>query len=401
MLLDFLRLSVNSLRHRKKRSWLTVIGTMIGIMAVVSLVSIGEGLESSVASEINELGGDKVFVTESSNTASRFSRDSFRLTEEDLDAVRSARGVENAVGTVSASADSSYGDDEERLSIRGLPTGRNREIAKEIYGLEVEKGRYLAQSDTGSVLIEKGAAEDTYEEEVVLNSDLEINGTEYRVVGIFTGSQAVGNLDGVVMPVESAREVAGKDDSFDLIAAEIGESSAAGDVADRIASQLRDRRGTEKGGERFTVRTAQDVIRSFKDQIQIIRAVVLGIGAISLLVGSVGIMNTMYTAVAEREEDIGVMKAVGATRKQILAVFLIESGMIGASGGLIGAVTGVGVSYGAGFVIREQLPLPFQPLVSPELVAGATAFSFLVGSISGALPAVKAARKEPVEALRD
>ena len=111
-------------------------------------------------------------------------------------------------------------------------------------------------------------------------------------------------------------------------------------------------------------------------------------------------MNTMYTSVTERTREIGVMKALGATRKQILTLFMIESGIVGMIGGLIGATVGIGISYLAGIAIQQTVSISFSPYVSPALIAGSIFFSFVVGIVSGTLPARKASKKEPVEALR-
>lgn len=400
MFLDFFRLSFNNLRHRKRRSWLTIIGTLIGIMAVVSLVSIGQGLENSVSSELEELGGDKIFVSAGGGISGRFSDTTFGLDENDLAAVKRVKKVEGVVGGISGSVEARYRRDSETPSLRGISTGRYSELAREIYNIEVVKGRYLTQGDSGTVLVAEDAKKEAFDEEVILNSKVEINGSDYEVVGVVSTSQTVGNFQGLIAPMDEARKVLNRPEGFDFITAEISVGSKASKVADSISKEVREERGVEEGEETFQIQTAQDIIESFQNQLTIIRAVLLGIGGISLLVGGVGIMNTMYTSVAEREKEIGVMKAVGATKKQILSLFMVESGIVGMIGGLLGATVGIGISYIAGTLIKQTVSIPFTPYVSIELILGAILFSFVVGMISGVLPAFKAARKEPVEALR-
>ena len=200
--------------------------------------------------------------------------------------------------------------------------------------------------------------------------------------------------------MEKARAILDKNEEYDMITAQIRPGFTPEESAEEIRENLRNQRGVEEGEESFEVRTAEDIIRSFNNQLNIIRTVLIGIGAISLLVGGIGIMNTMYTSVTERTREIGVMKAVGATKKQILGLFMIESGIFGMIGGLIGATVGIALSYIAGALIRQTVSIPFTPYVSVELIAGSVIFSFVVGVISGTLPARKAAKKEPVEALR-
>lgn len=397
MFLDYFRLSINNLRHRKRRSWLTIIGTLIGIMAVVSLISIGQGLENSVQSELEELGGDKVFISPGGGVSGRFSDTTFELTEDDLEAVRRTQSVEVAEGMISGNSQVAFRRQTEYMTVVGFPA---TEDAGEVYGIENTEGRSLRPTDTGAVLVEKDESEETFDEEILLRSSLGIDGEEYNVVGKYTTSDAVSGMSGLLMPIERAREVLDKEDEYDQITAEIREGYTPEEATEEIRRNLRNERGVEEGDETFNVRTADDIIRSFNNQLSIIRGVLLGIGGISLLVGGIGIMNTMYTSVTERTREIGVMKAVGATKKQILALFMVESGMVGMIGGLLGATVGIGLSFIAGVAIRSSVSIPFQPYVSIELILGSVFFSFIVGMISGALPARKASNKEPVEALR-
>jgi putative ABC transport system permease protein len=401
MFLDFFRLSLNSLRHRKRRSWLTIIGTLIGIMAVVSLVSIGQGLENSVSGELRELGGDKIFVMPGGGISGRFSDTTFQLTENDVSTVRNTRGMEGAVGLLQGNILAEYGEESKYIGFNGLPvTGEERDLARRFNDIEIQSGRYLRGSDTNALVVEEDFAEGTFEEELRIRSDIEINGTEFTVVGVFESSSSFGPREQVKMPIETARELLGRPDSFDVVLGQVGEGFEPTGVGEDVQRNLRNERGVEEGEETFNVRTAEDILRSFNNQLSIIRGVLLGIGSISLLVGGIGIMNTMYTAVTERTREIGVMKAVGATRRQILALFMIESGIVGMIGGLLGATVGIGLSFIAGAVIRNTVAIPFQPYISMELIAGSIFFSFIVGMISGVLPARKASKKEPVEALR-
>jgi len=398
---DYFRLSAGALRNRGKRSWLTVIGTLIGITAVVSLVSIGQGLERSVENELLELGGNKLFITPGGGPASGFTDSSFGIGQDELETVRGVNGIDTAVGGLSGAVRAEFREDRELVELRGLPTGRNLREAKEVFGLETVSGRYLSSGDTSSVVVESEEAENLFEDEVILRSDVALNGTDFNVVGKIETSDSIGNFQGFAMPIDKAREVLDREEGFDIIFAEALAGSEVPEVKSDVARELRNLRGSEKGEESFRIQTAQDIIESFQSQLSIIRSVLLGIGAISLLVGAVGIMNTMYSSVIEREKDIGVMKAVGATRKQILLLFTVESGMVGFVGGLMGAGLGLAISWLAGALIRSSLPLPYSPYISPGLIAGAVAFSFVVGMISGLLPAYKASRKRPVEALSD
>ncbi|QKQ98335.1 FtsX-like permease family protein [Candidatus Nanohaloarchaea archaeon] len=396
---DYFRLAVRNISHRKKRSWLTIIGTMVGILAIVSLLSIGQGLENSVQGELQELGGNKVFISPGGNSlSSRFTSSTAKLTDESLRTIENTRGVDEAVGLVSSSIIASYGDESSYFSVTGLPTGTSAGLAKEASGLEVVEGRYLRDNDRYSILVSQSATENRFEDELHLRSKLSINGTDYRVVGIVETSGTASS--GIIMQMETARKVLDKEDTYDQIIARVDPGYQPAEVEENIRASLRQNRGLRKGEEDFTTRTAADIISSFQSQLALIRGFLVGLGAISLLVGGVGIMNTMYTSVTERTQEVGVMKAVGATNWQILRIFLIESGIIGLVGGFFGVVAGLGISFAASEIISQQVGLEMTPGASPQMILGAMAFAFVIGTLSGFLPARKAAKMNPVDALR-
>ncbi|MFB6202919.1 MAG: ABC transporter permease [Candidatus Nanohaloarchaea archaeon] len=398
-MLDSFRLVIRNLRYRKKRSWLTIIGTFVGILAIVALISIGQGLESSVRSEFKELGGDKVFISPGgSSLSSRFTASNSKLRSDDLRTVRNTRGVSEATGIISSSKQISYSGETEFLTVLGLPTGPGAELVRETQGVEILRGRYIRRTDSYNVLVTSQAARNAFSEEIYLRSKIEINGSEFRVVGIVEQT-GTGGAD-IYMEMEKARKITGKENVYDQIIARTAEGFPPSEVQQNVRESLRQARNLERNEEDFTTRTAADIIDSFQSQLSLIRGFLVGLGTISLLVGGVGIMNTMYTSVAERTREIGVMKAVGATNWQILRIFLIESGIIGLTGGLLGVIGGLGVSYVASEIISSRIGIQMTPGTSPELILGSLAFAFLVGTISGFLPARKAAKLEPVEALR-
>lgn len=172
-------------------------------------------------------------------------------------------------------------------------------------------------------------------------------------------------------------------------------------VAENIAAEMRRDRNQDEGKEDFEIQTPQQLLQTFSTIISIVQAVVIGIAAISIIVGSIGIMNTMYTAVLERVREIGIMKATGARNSHILTLFLFESGIIGLAGGAIGAAIGIAIGKGVELVASHALgPNLLQAYFPWYLILGALSFSFLLGVISGALPALQASRLRPVDALR-
>lgn len=398
-MLQFFSLAVRNIRHRKKRSLLTILGTLVGILAIVALLSIGQGLENSVQSQFQELGGDKVYISPGgSSIASGFAASTAKLDDSDLQVVRNTRGVEEAAGIVSGSPSARYSGEVGTLSVTGMPADETGDLILETNGLEIVEGRFLRPTDTFNIIITESAAEDSFSSEIGLRTSLGINGTDYRVVGIVESGGRPGGS--IYMQIDAARELTGKEDEYDEITARIGGGYEPSEVEENIRQNLRNHRNVEEGSEDFTTNTASDIVDSFQSQLSLIRWFLVGLGAISLLVGGVGIMNTMYTSVTERTQEIGVMKAVGATKWQILTVFLLESSIIGLLGGILGTGLGLGISFAASSIISQQIGLQMTPGAGPMLIAGALTFAFIMGAVSGFLPARKAAKKNPVEALR-
>jgi len=172
-------------------------------------------------------------------------------------------------------------------------------------------------------------------------------------------------------------------------------------VAETIERKLRRSRGEKEDQETFTVQTSEQLAQTFQSIFAVIQAVFVGIAAISLVVGGIGFMNTMYTAVLERTKESVTMKAVGAKNSDILYIFLFESGLLGLVGGSIGILLGVGIAKAVEYIATVQLGTVFlQAAFGYELILGALLFSFVVGSASGVLPAIQAAKLKPADALR-
>lgn len=397
MFLDFLKLALRNIRHRKRRSWLTILGTMIGILAIVALVSIGQGLENSVQQEVQDIGGNKVFISPGGGAMQRFTGTTSVLTEDDLQAVRNTRGVHQAASVITGNVLADYQGESNYMTIRSGPLEGKEDIIREVDALTVEEGRFMRPADTTNIVLTRSTAEDSFDEELAVGSRIEIMDTKFRIVGIVSRGLSTGG--GVYMNIDRARDILNRSEGYDSMVAEAQSGVEPSEVEERIQRNLRRSRDVEEGEEDFSTRTAEDIIRSFNNQLAIIRGVLLGIGAISLLVGAVGIMNTMYTSVVQRTREIGVMKAVGATKRQITVLFMIESGIIGAIGGIIGALAGIGISKLAAGFISQGLGLEFSAYIGANLLFGSIVFAFLVGMLSGVLPARKAARLEPAEAL--
>jgi putative ABC transport system permease protein len=205
----------------------------------------------------------------------------------------------------------------------------------------------------------------------------------------------------IYIPMKGAQELFDIKDEYITAIVKVKPNYETEKVAEDIEDALRKDRGLDEGEEDFQVQSLEQMMEATGIVLDAVQWVVIGIALISLFVGGIGIMNTMYTSVLERTQEVGVMKAVGARNTDILLLFLIESGTIGMVGGGVGCLIGIAISKGFEYIAVSQFDIVLiKASITPELILGALAFSFLIGSISGGLPARQAAQLKPVDALR-
>jgi len=403
MIKDYFRLAFQSVRKRKMRSWLTMIGIFIGIAAVVALISLSQGLQNAIAEQFVSLGSDKVIVQAiSSGFGPPGTGAEVPLTKKDLELIEKIKGVDNVIGRLVRSAKMEYKDEVKYSYVVSMPK-ENEDIALtiEVNNYQVGQGRLLKKGDKFVALVGSGFAEDFFEESLLLRDQIKIEGVDFKVIGILKKSGNPQQDETIVIPEEALRSILGIGEIFDLIPAKISGGENMNLVVGRIEKALRKHREVEEGKEDFTVDTPENILATLTTILLIVQGVLVGIAAISLVVGGIGIMNTMYTAVLERTKEIGIMKATGARDRQILFLFLVESGMLGMFGGLIGVSLGFGISklveyvafqiYGS-FLIKASF--------NPWVLFGALMVAFIVGGASGVFPARQAALLKPVDALR-
>lgn len=400
MIEEYAKMSYRSIFRRKRRTALTVIGIFIGISAVVSLVSLGQGLESSIEKEFESIGANKVFINPGGSFQGGGAQASVKLDNQDIITVRSTRGIARAEGALFMNTGVSVGEQSTFLPIIGAPTGENQDLVMESWAMEIGEGRMIRDTDRYNAVLGSTVAKQTFEDELGIRSTININGEKHRVVGILkpTGDPSIDTA--VILPLEHSRTLMDRDDTYDWIFAEVDDGFTASDVTEDIERDMRQQRGLEEGEETFTVSTQEDLVASFSSILDIVSGVVIGIASISLFVGAVGIMNTMYTSVSQRTREIGVMKAIGAQNEQIMLLFIMESGAIGFLGGLTGLIFGVSLSWIASIGASQFASLTIRPYLGPELLIGSLFFSTVLGILSGVLPARRAAGLEPAEALR-
>jgi len=376
-----------------------MIGIFIGIALVVSLLSLGSGLQEAMNEQFEMMGTNIIMIMPGAGIESMLGS-AVPITEHDVCVIKEVRGVDVVGGLVTKIAKTEFKNEIQYTWVSGFPQDESRKIIEDMQQMKLESGRDLRETDKYKVIVGYMVAHgDFFEKEVKIRDKILINNQEFEVVGTL---EPIGNPQddsSLLIPLKTANDLFDTDD-YIMIMARAKDGFDTGDVAENIKEELRDDRELDEGDENFAVQTMEQMKDSYAVVLDLLQIFLIGLAAISLLVGGVGIMNTMYTSVLERTNEIGVMKAIGARNNDIMSIFLIESGILGAVGGIIGCAIGLGISKLVEIAVRTQGLEYLKASTAPEIIIGAIAFSFIVGALSGALPAMQAAKLKPVDALR-
>ena len=404
MIQDYFWLAFRSIRNRRMRSWLTMIGIFIGVAAVVALISLGQGLQDSISAQFATIGIDKVIIQgKSGGFGPPGSFSAGKITDDDVKLVKKVSGVEMASGRLIKTATLVFDNEQQIRAVVSLPNNdREAELIKSANNYKLKAGRMLKSSDKDKVVLGYNYGYGKlFTKPVLAGNKVMINGKKFEVIGILAKLGDPFRDAAAIMNQDAMNELFNADRELSTIVAQAKKGQDINKVTGDIEKAMRKDRGQKEGKEDFEIQTPQQFLQTFTTIISIVQAVVIGIAAISILVGAVGIMNTMYTSVIERTKEIGIMKATGARNEHILMLFLTESGMLGLAGGAIGVAIGVSIGKLVQFGAEKALGSPLIQASFPlYLILGALLFSFIIGAASGALPAMQASRLKPVDALR-
>ena len=404
MLRDYFSLAAENLKTRKLRTWLTMIGIFIGIAAIVSLISLGQGMKDAITSQFQSLGSDRLTIqAKGIQFGPPGSNVVVPLTKDDIKVIEKVNGVDSVSGRLIQTAVATFEKKNKVTWFVDAPSdSKQRALFNDILKPKTSSGRFLLTSDKYKVVVGNDySTSPLLGKEVIAGDKIEVNGQQFEIVGIL---EKKGNPQfdlAIYMNEEVLRDVTNTPDKVSMITVRINKGKDLNRMADTITRALRRARNEAEGKETFQIQTPEQTLGAVNTILTIVQAVLIGIASISLLVGGIGIMNTMYTSVLERTKEIGIMKAIGAKNSDVLLIFLIESGFLGLLGGIIGLTLGILISKSVEIIATNVLGTGLlKASISIYLLAGALLFSFLIGSISGVLPAIQASKMTPVKALR-
>ncbi|HEB81672.1 MAG TPA: FtsX-like permease family protein [Gammaproteobacteria bacterium] len=393
---DFFHLTSSSLIAHRMRSFLTGLGIAVGIAAVVLLTSIGEGVHQFVLSEFTQFGTTLVAINPGKATTSGTSMGVFGtvrpLTIEDSEALKRLPYARAVVPVVQGNAEVEAGNRRRRTTIYGVGSQM-----PEAFSLRVRSGRFLPEDDPiaprAFAVLGSKLRQELFAEQNPLGKRITIGGSRYRIIGVMESKGTVLGFDlddTVFIPAARAQSLFNKDTllEIDLL---YDKDAPVDKVVEGIKSILLARHGRDD----VTITTQEQMLDVLGSVLDVLTFAVAAIGGISLLVGAIGIVTIMTITVNERTNEIGVLRALGAKRSQVLGLFLGEAIVLAAIGGLSGLVLGIGIAQ------LLHIALPALPVHTPVLyVVLAEVVAVVIGLAAGVLPARRAALLDPVEALR-
>ncbi len=412
-----LKLAVNILMHSKLRSWLTVIGIVIGIAAVVAIVSIGEGMQQNVESHLGGFGADIVTISHGGGRASAgfrggpppppgeqggtaTSTEAENLTKKDVLVLQSIDGVKLIQGTVSGQGEVYYLGEKATISIGGV----DPLVWKAMTTSELESGRFLGPSDY-NVVVGNSIAENTFKQPLIVNRMITIEGNAFKIVGILQESGTFGEDDRrIIMPIEAARETledAGEEE-FDSITIKAENADDVEQIMAEAEQKLLISRHLTESKKDFRISSPKSMQETITSVTQTMSLFLEAIAAVSLLVGAVSIANTMFTSVLEKTREIGIMKAIGAKNGDIMMIFLLNSAIIGLIGGIFGICLGSAISSLLPLLGMQLMGMggEMTTVITPLLLMYAVLLAMGISMAAGVIPAYRASKLKPVDALR-
>jgi putative ABC transport system permease protein len=395
--------ALESLTSNKVRSGLTMLGIIIGVAAVIAMMSIGSGAQAAITNQISSIGTNLLYVKSGGDADYPQA-----ITLEDAAAIAepaNAPSVSQVAAVLQGQVEAAVPGIQTNTSLVGV-TPEFFQVQK----VDVAEGQMISQMHVDDysavVLLGSDVATTLFDKTTdLIGEKVRLNGQVFKVIGVLAskGGNGLGNSDDrVLVPLSTARlRLVQRDqsDEVDMLYVQASSADATTSAKEEVSQILRARHRKNLGTDDFDILSTQDLLDTMNQVTGILTAFLGGIAGISLLVGGIGIMNIMLVTVTERTREIGLRKAIGARKADIRVQFIVESAMISLAGGVIGILLGWGISWLIG-QIASSLGTSLTPVIKFSSVLMATTFSAAVGLFFGLYPASRAANLQPVEALR-
>jgi len=401
---EYFYIALRGLRTRSLRSWLTILGIVIGVFLIISLLSLSEGLKSTINKQLQALGGEMVMVMPGGDEdfLSGMIFGGAKLEKADLEAIKKAEGVDTVIGYSYTGTPARYKKEAKQIAIAGLdPWKESLEIMTVFQGWSLAEGRWPSKGN--QILIGSHVADGIFSKKVKVESEMVIKGRKFEVAGVLKslGNQQDDSM--VYMDMNVYQGLTGEKRgtaAYAMAKLEKGvDENVVAEAIEEALEKTRKRRfGTDEAD--FSVITSERMGDITGTILGIIQFVIIGFASIAILVGGIGITNTMFTSVREKTREIGIMKAIGAKNSAVLSIILFEAGIIGLLGGIGGTLLGSILAVGINYYGQTNPAFYFTTSVSPGLIIFGLAFSFFIGCAAGFFPARSATKLKPVEALR-
>jgi putative ABC transport system permease protein len=401
MIWNAILLALSAIRRNTMRSVLTVLGIIIGVAAVIAMVTLGNGATASVAAQINNLGQNVLILMpgQQRDAMSGLREQSKLFEESDVNALGSdVTGVRSVAPTASQSMQAIYGNANWSTTVYGVDNAYF-----DVRNWDIQSGREFTDAEirTGAAvcIIGTKVRKQLFDQQDPVGTNIRLQAISCQVIGLLKskgqGGMGMDQDDLVLVPLQTFQRRISGDRKVSSVQLGVSSDSDAKSVQNEVVALMRQRRGIQPGQEDdFMVMNSDEFLTTMTSTMNVLTALLSAIAAISLLVGGIGIMNIMLVSVTERTREIGIRLAVGAFDNDVMIQFLVEAVVLASLGGLIGIILGLGAS----FVGCLLMKLSFTP--NPTIALIAFVFSALVGVVFGFFPAQKAARLDPIEALR-
>lgn len=388
--------ALNLVINSKLRSWLTIIGIVIGVASVISIVAVGDGMEAEINSQLDDFGVDTISISPGASKGQSFgphksttteTSDDDPITIKEIQILKSLPQVDVINTEISGRCDVEYIGSSGSLTVTGIDT----QVMERFVSDDLDEGRFLGPSDSNVVVIGYDLAYEYFEDQIGINKILTIEGKSFRVVGILEE----GTRNTIYMSINSAVNIIDdkEKNEYDKISVILKEGYDINNVTEIIKAKIMLKRHVTEKDIDFSIFNSAEISSMRSDMISTLTTFLTAIAAISLLVGAVGIANTMFTAVLEKTKEIGIMKAIGAKNGDILIIFLFNAAIIGFIGGLLGVMIG--------YLLAALLNMVgMSTVVTIEAVLVSLGVAILSGIIAGYIPAKQGSRLKPVDALR-